>query len=155
MVPTADIRSAIAAATKAAMRARARERLKALRLINAAIKQVEVDTRRTLDDAELVKLLAKQRKQRQDALEQFEAAGRDDLAAIERAELAVIEEFMPQPASASDIAAAIAAAIAATGAAGPRDMGRVMGVLGTQLAGRADMKAVSGQVREALAANSP
>lgn len=151
MEPTADIRTAIAEATKAAMRARARERLKALRLISAAIKQVEVDTRQTPGDAELVKLLAKLRKQRIDALEQFEAAGRDDLAAIERAELAVIEEFMPSPASESAIAEAIAAAIDATGAATMRDMGRVMGVLGTQLAGRADMKAVSGQVREALA----
>ena len=140
----------IAAATKAAMRARDRERLAALRLINAELKQVEVDSREMLDDEGVVAVLTKMLKQRRDSLEQYERAGREDLAARERGEIAVIDEFMPDQASDDEIAALVDEAIAATGAAEMRDMGKVMGVLGGKLKGRADMGAVSGLVKARL-----
>ncbi len=144
-------KEAISAATKDAMRARDRERLAALRLINAELKQVEVDRRETLDDAAVVEILTKMLKQRRDSLEQYEAAGREDLAARERGEIAVIDEFMPEQASDEEIVALIDEAIAATGAEGMRDMGKVMGVLGAKLKGRTDMGAVSGLVKSKLA----
>lgn len=144
-------KEAIAAATKDAMRARDRDRLGALRLINAELKQVEVDRRETLDDDAVVEILTKMLKQRRDSLQQYEAAGREDLAAQERGEIAVIEEFMPEPASDDEILALIDDAIAATGAEGMRDMGKVMGSLSAKLKGRADMGAVSGLVKSRLA----
>ena len=144
-------KEAISAATKDAMRARDRERLAALRLINAELKQVEVDRRETLDDDAVVEILTKMLKQRRDSLEQYEAAGREDLAATERGEIAVIDEFMPEQASEDEIAALIDEAIAATGAEGMRDMGKVMGALSAKLKGRADMGAVSGLVKSRLA----
>ncbi|MCY4015397.1 MAG: GatB/YqeY domain-containing protein [Gammaproteobacteria bacterium] len=150
MTATSEIQSMIAAATKAAMRARQRDRVKALRLINAALKQAEIDGRASLADADVLAVLTKMRKQRRDSLEQFTAADREDLAAIERFEIEVIDEFMPQALSAEELEAAVADTIAAVGATGMRDMGRVMGALRDLLAGRADMGEASRLVRAAL-----
>lgn len=150
MTATSEIQSAIAAATKAAMRARQRDRVKALRLVNAALKQAEIDGRTTLADADVLAVLTKMRKQRRDSLEQFTAADREDLAAIERFEIEVIDEFMPQALSAEELEAAVADTIATVGATGMRDMGRVMGALRDVVAGRADMGEASRLVRAAL-----
>lgn len=152
MTATSEIQSAIAAATKAAMRARQRDRVKALRLVNAALKQAAIDGRASLADADVLAVLTKMRKQRRDSLEQFTAADREDLAAIERFEIEVIDEFMPQALSAEELEAAVADTIAAVGATSMRDMGRVMGALRDLLAGRADMGEASRLVRAALQA---
>ena len=144
------LKSRIAAATADAMRARARERVKALRLVNAALKQEEIDGRRDLADDDVVAVLSRMRKQRQDSLRQFTDAGREDLAAIERFEIDVIAEFLPEALSEADLQQAVAAALEATGAATMRDMGKVMAALKGELAGRADMAAVSKLVRAAL-----
>lgn len=137
---------------KAAMRAKEKDRLATLRQITAAIKQIEVDKRIDVDDEGIVTILTKMCKQRRDSLSQFEAAGRTDLAEIEVAELAIIEEFMPTAMTADEVAAAIAETIAATGASSPKEMGAVMNKLRPQLQGRADMGAVSGLVKAALTA---
>ncbi|MFW5450027.1 MAG: GatB/YqeY domain-containing protein [Methylophagaceae bacterium] len=137
---------------KAAMRAKEKERLATLRQISAAIKQIEVDTRQDVDDDGIITVLTKMCKQRRDSLSQFEAAGRDDLAAIEIAELAIIEEFMPTAMTDDEVADAIKAVITEVGAASPRDMGAVMNALRPKLQGRADMGAVSGLVKAALTA---
>ncbi|WP_250514577.1 GatB/YqeY domain-containing protein [Caballeronia sp. INDeC2] len=136
---------------KTAMRAKETERLGTIRLLLAGIKQREVDDRVTLDDAGITAVIDKMIKQRKDSISQFEAAGRTDLADKEKAELAVLSAYMPEQLSADAIAAEVQAAVAATGAAGPQDMGKVMGVLKPKLAGKADMTAVSAQVKAALA----
>ncbi|QCP54551.1 GatB/YqeY domain-containing protein [Trinickia violacea] len=136
---------------KAAMRARETERLGTIRLLLAAIKQREVDERITLDDAAVTAVIDKMIKQRKDSIAQFEAAGRADLVGQESAELAVLAAYMPEQLSDAEIAAEVQAAVAQTGAAGPQDMGKVMGVLKGKLAGRADMTAVSALVKAALA----
>jgi uncharacterized protein YqeY len=136
---------------KSAMRARETERLGTIRLLLAAIKQREVDDRVMLDDAGITAVVDKMIKQRKDSISQFEAAGRTDLADKERAELAILSAYMPEQLSAEAIAAEVQAAITASGAAGPQDMGKVMGVLKPKLAGKADMTAVSAQVKAALA----
>ncbi|MDR5769140.1 MULTISPECIES: GatB/YqeY domain-containing protein [unclassified Caballeronia] len=136
---------------KTAMRAKETERLGTIRLLLAAIKQREVDDRVTLDDAGITAVIDKMMKQRKDSISQFEAASRTDLADKEKAELAVLAAYMPEQLSAEAIAAEVQAAVAATGAAGPQDMGKVMGVLKPKLAGKADMTAVSAQVKAALA----
>lgn len=135
---------------KDAMRARDKERIAALRLLSAAIKQIEVDTREDLDDAGVLAVLDKMSKQRRESLEQFESAGREDLANRERFELEVIANYLPEPLSDAEIVALVDEAIASTGAAGMQDMGKVMGQLKPQVQGRADMKALSGLVRERL-----
>lgn len=137
---------------KDAMRAKEKERLATLRQITAAIKQFEIDNRKDLDDEGIITILTKMCKQRRDSLSQFQAAGRDDLAAIEIAELAIIEEFMPTAMTEQEIADAIQAAITESGAASAREMGAVMNILRPQLQGRADMGAVSGLVKAALSA---
>jgi uncharacterized protein YqeY len=138
---------------KAAMRAKAADKLGTIRLLLAAIKQKEVDERVSLDDdAAVVAIVDKLIKQRKDSISQFQAAGRTDLADKEAAELEVLQVYMPQQLSADEVAQAVKAAVAQTGAAGPQDMGKVMGVLKGLLAGRADMTAVSAQVKAALAA---
>jgi uncharacterized protein len=136
---------------KAAMRARETERLGTIRLLLAAIKQREVDERTMLDDAAITAVIDKMIKQRKDSISQFEAAGRTDLVSKESAELAVLTAYMPAQLSEAEIAAEIQAAVTQTGAAGPQDMGKVMGVLKGKLAGRADMTAVSALVKAALA----
>jgi uncharacterized protein YqeY len=136
---------------KAAMRARETERLGTIRLLLAAIKQREVDERTMLDDAAITAVIDKMIKQRKDSISQFEAAGRTDLVSKESTELAVLTAYMPAQLSEAEIAAEIQAAVTQTGAAGPQDMGKVMGVLKGKLAGRADMTAVSALVKAALA----
>ncbi|CAB3726818.1 GatB/YqeY domain-containing protein [Trinickia soli] len=135
---------------KTAMRAREAGRLATIRLLLAAIKQREVDERTTLDDAAVTAVIDKMIKQRKDSISQFEAAGRTDLVEQERAELAVLAAYMPAQLSEAEIAEQVQAAVAETGATGPQDMGKVMGVLKGKLAGRADMTAVSGLVKAAL-----
>lgn len=137
---------------KDAMRAKQKERLATLRQITAAIKQIEVDNRKDLNDDDIIVVLTKMTKQRKDSLAQFEQAGREDLAVIERAELAIIEEFMPEAISEAELESAIAAAIAESGASSPKDMGAVMNILRPKVQGRADMGAVSSQVKAALSA---
>lgn len=137
---------------KTAMRAKAADKLGTIRLLLAAIKQKEVDERITLDDPAVVAVTDKLIKQRKDSISQFQAAGRTDLADKEAAEVEVLQVYMPQQLSADEVAQAVKAAVAQTGAAGPQDMGKVMGVLKGQLAGRADMTAVSAQVKAALTA---
>ena len=136
---------------KTAMRAKDSERLATVRLLIAEIKRKEVDERIELDDAQVVAIVEKMIKQRKDSITQFEAGGRQDLADIEKAELAVLVTYMPAGLSDEEVAAEVAAAVAASGAAGPQDMGKVMGILKPKLAGRADMTAVSAQVKKALA----
>lgn len=136
---------------KAAMKSGEKERLATIRLVNAAIKQREVDERITLDDAAVIAVLERMLKQRRDSVSQFEAAGREDLAAVERAEIAVIDAYLPARMDEAAISAAIAEAIAQTGAAGPADMGKLMGALKPRLAGQADMGLVSSLVKKALA----
>jgi len=136
---------------KAAMRAREADRLSAIRMLLAAIKQKEVDERIELDDAQVVAVVDKLCKQRRDSIDQYEKAGRQDLADRERAEIEVLSAYLPSQAGEAEVAAEIEAAIAAAGAAGPQDMGKVMGVLKQKLAGRADLSAVSAKVREKLA----
>mgnify|MGYP000925986605 FL=1 len=135
---------------KDAMRAKDKERLAVLRQISAAIKQVEVDNRVDLSDDDIVVILTKMSKQRREALEQYENASRADLADIEKAELAVIEEFMPEQLSEEEIAQAIQTAIEEADASSIKDMGAVMNVLRPKIQGRADMAAVSGKVKSAL-----
>ena len=135
---------------KAAMRARETERLGTIRLLLAAIKQREVDDRVELDDAGVTAVVDKMIKQRKDSIAQFESAGRTDLVEKEQAELTVLGAYMPEQLSVAEIAAEVQAAVAQVGAAGPQDMGKVMGALKPKLAGRADMTAVSAQVKAAL-----
>ena len=136
---------------KTAMKAGEKHRLGVIRLINAAIKQREVDERIELDDAAVLAVLEKMVKQRKDSVSQFEAANREDLAAIERAELVVIDTYLPAKLGEAEILAAIEAAIAETGATGPADMGKLMGVLKPRLAGQADMGQVSALIKKKLA----
>jgi len=135
---------------KAAMKGGDKARLGVIRLIQAAVKQREVDERIELDDGQVLTVMEKMLKQRRDSVSQYEAAGREDLAAVERFEIGIVQAYMPAQLDQAEIEAAVAAAIAQTGAVGPRDMGKVMAVLKDQLAGRADMQALSAQVKAAL-----
>ena len=145
-----ELKTRINDAVKAAMRAGEKTRLGTLRMISAAVKQKEVDERRELSEADLLAILDKMVKQRRESLEQYEAAGREELAAVERAEIDIIAEFLPQPLSEADIDALIDQAISATGAASVRDMGQVMAQVKPQVQGRADMGAVSARVKTRL-----
>ena len=136
---------------KAAMKGGDKGSLGVIRLVNAAIKQKEVDERIELDDAAVLAVLEKMVKQRKDSVSQYEAANREDLAAIERDEIVVIERYLPAKMGEAEILAAINAAIAQTGAASAADMGKLMGVLKPQLAGQADMGQVSALVKRRLA----
>ena len=136
---------------KAAMKSGDKQRLGVIRLINAAIKQREVDERILLDDAQVLAAMEKMLKQRKDSVSQFEAAKREDLAAIERDEITVIQSYLPAQMSADELATEIAKAIAESGATGPQDMGKVMAVLKPRIAGRADMGQASGLVKQKLA----
>jgi len=136
---------------KAAMRAKESERLTTIRLLIAEIKRKEVDERIELTDAQVLAVVEKMIKQRKDSITQFENGGRQDLADKEKAELTVLSAYMPAGLSDEEVAAEVAAAVAASGAAGPQDMGKVMGILKPKLAGRADMTAVSALVKKALA----
>ncbi|HEU4813091.1 MAG TPA: GatB/YqeY domain-containing protein [Xanthomonadaceae bacterium] len=135
---------------KAAMKSGDKASLGVIRLVNAAIKQREVDERVELDDAQVLAVLEKMVKQRKDSVTQFVAAGREDLAGIERAEIVVIERYLPEKLGEAEVLAAIDAAMAETGASGPADMGKLMGVLKPRLAGQADMGEVSKLVKQRL-----
>ncbi|MCD9033195.1 GatB/YqeY domain-containing protein [Luteimonas sp. Y-2-2-4F] len=136
---------------KAAMKGGDKATLGVIRLINAAIKQREIDERIELDDAAVLAVLDKMVKQRRDSVAQYEAAAREDLAAVERAEIGVIERYLPAKLGEAEILAAIDAAVAETGATGPADMGKLMGTLKPRLAGQADMGQVSALVKRRLA----
>lgn len=136
---------------KAAMKSGDKERLGVIRLINAAIKQKEVDERVEMTDELVLAVLEKMMKQRKDSISQYEAAGRDDLAAVEKMESAIIQGYLPQPLTQAEIEALVAKAVADTGADGPQAMGKVIASLKPLLAGRADMGAVSALVKAALA----
>ena len=135
---------------KAAMKAGDKHSLGVIRLINAAIKQKEVDERIDLDDAQVLAVLEKMVKQRRDSISQYDAAGREDLSAVEHAEMAVIEHYLPAKMGEAEIVDAIDAAIRSTGAAGPADIGKLMAVLKPALAGKADMGDVSKLVKQRL-----
>jgi uncharacterized protein len=137
---------------KSAMKAGDKDRLKVVRLILAAIKQIEVDTREQLDDAAVLAVLAKMVKQRRDSIEAFEKGDREDLAAIERAEILVLEGYLPEQLGAAALAAMVDEVIQSTGATSIRDMGKVMSQIKAKAAGRADMGAVSATVKERLSA---
>ena len=135
---------------KAAMRAKETARLGAIRLLLAAMKQREVDERIELSDADVVAIIEKMNKQRRDSISQYEAAGRQDLADVEKFEMTVLATYMPQQLSEAEVSAVVLAAIAETGAAGPQDMGKVMGVVKPKLAGQADMGKVSALIKTQL-----
>ncbi|MCG7900312.1 MAG: GatB/YqeY domain-containing protein [Candidatus Thiodiazotropha weberae] len=136
---------------KAAMKAKDKERLGTLRLITAAIKQREVDERTELDDSQVLAILDKMIKQRRDSVEQYESAGRQELADQEKSEIAIIEDYLPAGLSDEEVASMIESAIQEVGAAGMQDMGKVMGKLKPEMQGRADMGKVSGLVKQKLA----
>jgi uncharacterized protein YqeY len=135
---------------KDAMRAGDKRRLGVIRLINAAIKQREVDERIELDDAQVTAVLDKMAKQRRESIEQYEKAGRNDLADQEQFELGILQGYLPEPLSEAEIEAIIESAVAATGAVTIKDMGKVMGQLKPKLAGRADMGAVGARIKAKL-----
>jgi len=135
---------------KAALRARDQARLSAIRLLLAAMKQKEVDERISLEDAQVLAIIDKMIKQRRESISQYESAGRKDLADAEKFEIAVLSEYLPKQLSDAEIAQEIDAAVKEAGAAGVKDMGKVMGLLKPRLAGRADMGKVSAQVKARL-----
>jgi hypothetical protein len=147
---SSPLKETIQSNVKDAMRAKEKERLATLRLITAAIKQLEVDNRTDLSDDDIIAVLTKMCKQRRDSITQYEDAGRNDLADVEKAELAIIGEFLPEALSEEELAAIIDEVIAETGASSAKEMGAVMNVLRPKIQGRADMGAVSGLVKAAL-----
>jgi uncharacterized protein len=149
-VPDSSLRQRIEEDMKSAMRAKDKERLGTIRLILAAIKQREVDERKSLTEAEVLAVLDKMVKQRRESIAQYEQAGREDLAAKESAELTVIGNYLPTPLSDAELDALIQQAVTGTGAESVRDMGKVMNMLRPQVQGRADMKLVSDRIKARL-----
>lgn len=145
-----ELKARINTAMKEAMKARDKDRLGAIRLMMSEFKRIEVDERVELDDARVLAILDKMLKQRRDSVAQYEAAGREDLASIERAEMLVIGEYLPEALSDDEISTLISAAVTASGAASVRDMGAVMAILKPQIQGRADVAQVSQKVKAAL-----
>ena len=137
---------------KAAMKGGEKDKLLVIRLINAGIKQREVDERIELDDAQVLAVLEKMQKQRRDSITQYDAAGRDDLASVERYEMGIIQAYLPAQLAPAELEALVDASIAESGAKGPQDMGKVIAVLKPKVAGRADMGALSGLVKKKLSA---
>ncbi|UPG89759.1 GatB/YqeY domain-containing protein [Luteibacter aegosomaticola] len=135
---------------KAAMKGGEKDRLAVIRLVQAQIKQREVDERIELDDAQVLAVLEKMQKQRRDSLDQFEKAGREDLAAVERYEMTVIDAYLPTKLTDAELDALIDAAVAESGASSARDMGKVVALVKEKAAGRADMGAVAGKVKAKL-----
>jgi uncharacterized protein YqeY len=144
------LKDQITADMKSAMKAGEKDRLKVVRLMLAAIKQIEIDKRIELDDAAVLSVLDKMVKQRRDSVEQFQNGGRKDLADIELAEIAILETYLPEQLSDSELDALIDEAVSATGAESIRDMGKVMGQIKSKAAGRADMGAVGAKVKARL-----
>lgn len=145
------LKDRISEAMKDAMRAKQQERLNAIRLILAAIKQIEVDERIQLDDVAVLSVLDKMLKQRRDSIKQYRDAGRDDLAVLEEYEVTLIQEFMPAQLGEDEIMAIINDAIAKTGASSMKDMGKVMGIVKPQVAGKADVAVVSSMIKAKIA----
>ncbi|WP_417223862.1 GatB/YqeY domain-containing protein [Amphritea sp.] len=145
-----ELKQRISIEMKAAMRAKAKERLGTIRMILSELKRIEVDERIELDDARVLATLDKMQKQRRDSIEQFNTAGRDDLADIEQQELLVIKEFLPQPLTESELATIVEQAVADSGAQNMQEMGKVMALVKPQVQGRADMGAISQLVKNAL-----
>lgn len=145
-----SLKAEINNAMKDAMRAKDKPRLSAIRLIQAEVKRIEVNERIEIDDQRLVAIMDKMVKQRRDSITQYQSAGRDELAAIEIAEIEVIQDFLPTALTEQEIDELIQAAIASTGAESMRDMGKVMGILKPQIQGRADAGVVSAEVKKAL-----
>lgn len=145
-----ELKARLTNAMKDAMRAQQKERLAAIRLALSAIKQVEVDERKDLSDSDVLAVLDKMVKQRRESVAQYEQANRADLVAVENAEITVLQEFLPAQLSEAEIDALIAQAIAESGATSMRDMGKAMNLLRPQLAGRADMGAVSNRLKAKL-----
>ncbi|WP_296060817.1 GatB/YqeY domain-containing protein [uncultured Amphritea sp.] len=145
-----ELKKRISDEMKAAMRAKAKERLGTIRMILAELKRIEVDERIELDDARVLAILDKMQKQRRDSIEQFNTAGRDDLADIEQQELLVIREFLPQPLTEAELETIVTQAVTDSGAQNMQDMGKVMALVKPQVQGRADMGAISKLVKNAL-----
>lgn len=145
-----DLQNSIAEDTKTAMKARDKERVAVLRMVNAEMKRIEVDERRELTDADVLGVLNKMLKQRQDSLQQFEAANRDDLAAQESYEISVIQDYLPAQMSDAELDALVVKVIADTGATGMQDMGKVMGAVKGAAQGQADMGRASAVVKSKL-----
>jgi hypothetical protein len=146
----ASLKERITDDMKTAMRAGEKDRLATIRLVLAAVKQIEVDERITLDEARMLSVLEKLAKQRKESIAQFESGGRADLVAKEAAELAVIQSYLPAQLSDAELDALIAEAMASTGATTIKDMGKVMGVVKSKAAGRADMAAVGARIKQKL-----
>lgn len=144
------LKESLTAAMKDAMRARDKQRLGTVRLALAEVKRVEVDERIDPDDSRIITILDKMVKQRRESIKQYEAAGRDELAAVEKAEIDVLQEFMPTALTAEELAAIITSAISETGAESIKDMGKVMAVVKPQVLGKADMAAVGAQIKALL-----
>ena len=147
---SSSLKDRIFADMKSAMREKDKDRLQTVRLMLAAIKQTEVDTREDVDDASVSAILDKLVKQRRDSIKQYDDAGRTDLADVERNELTVIQEYLPEQLSESEIDSLISEALAATGASSMKDMGKVMGMIKPKAQGRADMGKVSGLIKSRL-----
>jgi hypothetical protein len=147
-----SLKSQLQADMKSSMKSGDKSRLGVIRLMLSAIKQIEVDERIEVDDNRVIAVLDKMAKQRRESISQFESAGRDDLTAIEQAELDIIGEYLPEALSESEINALVEESIAATGAASIKDMGKVMGMLKPKLQGRADMGQVSQLIKSRLSA---
>ena len=144
------MRARIMGDIKTAMKAGEKIRVGTLRLINAAIQSAEIEARATIDDAAVMQVMTKMVKQRRDSIAQFTAGGRPELAAIEQAEITIIEEYLPKQMDEAASTAAVAAAIAESGAAGPKDMGKVMAILKAKHAGQMDFQKASAAVKAAL-----
>lgn len=144
------MRAKISNDIKTAMKAGEKDKVGVLRLINAAIQTAEIEAKATIDDAAVLQVMTKMVKQRRDSIQQFTDGGRADLADKEKAEIAIIEQYLPKQMDEAAVAAAIKAAIAESGAAGPKDMGKVMGVLKVKFAGQMDFQKASAAVKAAL-----
>jgi len=145
-----SLKDSINADVKAALKAKEKDRTMTLRLILAAIKQIEVDERKELGDDDVIAILSKMVKQRRESIEQYEKGGRPELVAKEEAELVIIQHYLPEPLSEAEVDAMIAQAISDSGAETIKDMGKVMGILKPQLQGRAEMGPVSGKIKAKL-----
>lgn len=145
-----SLKEKITADMKVAMRAKEKQRLGVIRLIQAAIKQREVDERISLDDSQVIMVLDKMLKQRRDSIEQYEKAGRPDLVDQEAFEIQVIKTYLPQPLTATEITDLVTQAIQTTGATSVKDLGKVMGILKAQVQGRTDMKQLTDQIKQRL-----
>jgi uncharacterized protein YqeY len=147
---SSSLKTQLQDAMKTAMKAHDKETLAIIRLMLAALKQIEVDERIELDDTRVITILDKMVKQRRESISQFDSAGRDDLSSKERAEIEIIQTYLPQPLSTEEIEAIINDAINSTGAASIKDMGKVMGIVKPKIVGRGDMGEVSGKIKALL-----